>query len=247
MGAFPGRAWLVAAALVGAERKGSMRFETRVVAGLTAALVIALAGAQATSAGTLPAGLYPAKAPTPGRGARLLVPAGVGSSNAAASPHGLDCYPVQGFKSVANDRYVTAQLDYGHPFSRPNLYAMLRAAHATAVGPWEKFQFCHVPERAAVTYSIFSDANKKWVATEIGYSGRDRDMLRARSSTVGAWEEYRILCIIGQPGYFMIISDAARRYVAAELGYSRHDYGMLRARSTTAGAWEKFFPFPGCE
>lgn len=224
-----------------------MRFGTRVVAGLTAVLVMALAGAQAILAGTPPAGRHPTKAAAHGTRAPLLPPTRVGSSNTAASPHGLHCYPVQGFKSVANDRYVTAQLDYGHPFSRPNLYAMLRAAHATAVGPWEKFQFCHVPERAAVTYSIFSDANKKWVSTEIGYGGRDRDMLRARSSTVGAWEEYRILCILGQPGYFTIISDAARRYVAAELGYSRHDYGMLRARSTTAGAWEKFFPFPGCE
>jgi hypothetical protein len=141
-----------------------MTFGTRVGAGLTAALVMALAGAQAISAGTVsagptgakatppgtgaklvlparvgssikpPAGTYLAKAPPRGTAVPLLVPAGVRWSNRVASTHGLECEPVEGFKSTANDRYVAAELDYGPlKYPRQNLYAMLRA-RATRVG-----------------------------------------------------------------------------------------------------------------
>ena len=101
-----------------------------------------LLAADVGSSITPPAGLYPAKPPAPDEGVPLHVPTGVGSGNTAASAQGLDCYPVQGFKSEANDRYVVAQLDYGIAYPRHNLYGMLRA-HATGVGPWERFQFCY--------------------------------------------------------------------------------------------------------
>ena len=105
---------------------------------------------------TPPAGLYPAKPPAPGEGVPLHVPTGVGSGNTAASAQALDCFPVQGFKSEANDRYVVAQLDYGIAYPRHNLYGMLRA-HATGVGPWERFQFCN--NRGTNLWSIYSNAN----------------------------------------------------------------------------------------
>ena len=161
--------------------------------GLTAALVMALAGAQAISAGTLPAGLYPAKAPAPGTGAPLRVPAGVGSSNTAASAHGLVCYGVQGFKSEANSRYVAAELGYG-PFKYPrqNLYGMLRA-RATTVGAWEKHQFCY--DEHTKIWWIFTNANGRWASTEMNYSGNDKYMLRARAESIGLYEQYRIDCI----------------------------------------------------
>jgi hypothetical protein len=219
-----------------------MRFGTRVVAGVTVALVMALAGAQAVSASRLPAGLYPAKAPAPGKAVPLHVPAGVGSSSA---PY-VDCYPVQGFKSEANNRYVAAELGYG-PFKypRPNLYGMLRA-RATTVGAWEEHQFC-IDKLTRCCWSIFTNANGRWATTEIDYSGRDKDMLRARATSIGAWEQYRILCIKEEPGAFEIYSTASHRYVAAELGYKGDDYGMLRARSGgPGGAWERFSRFPGC-
>jgi hypothetical protein len=191
----------------------------------------------------LPAGLYQAKAPAPGKRAPLLGPAGVRSSNTSA-PY-VDCYPVQGFKSEANNRYVAAELGYG-PFKYPrqNLYGMLRA-RATTVGAWEEHQFC-IDKLTRCCWSIFTNANERWASTEIGYPGRDKDMLRARATSIGPWEQYRILCIKEEPGAFAIYSTASDRYVAAELGYKGDDYGMLRARSSTVGAWEKFFRFPGC-
>ena len=240
------RRWLVSlvgragsCAVVGVKGRGSMRFGTRLVAGVTAALVMALAGAQAISASRLPAGLYPAKAPAPGKAVPL--PPGVGSRIA----NSVDCYPVQGFKSEANNRYVAAELGYG-PFKYPrrNLYGMLRA-RATTVGAWEEHQFC-IDKLTGCCWSIFTNANGRWASTEIDYSGRDKDMLRARATSIGAWERYRIVCIEEEPGTFAIYSTASDRYVAAELGYKGDDYGMLRARSSTVGAWEKFSRFPGC-
>ncbi len=192
---------------------------------------------------TLPAGLYPAKPPAPGEGVPLRVPVGVGSGNIAASAQGLDCYPVEGFKSEANDRYVVAQLDYGIAYPRHNLYGMLRA-HATAVGPWEKFQFCH--DKATNLWSIFSNANHRWVATQLDYPGRDKYMLRAQATGIGPWEQYHMACVVGGKGKFVIYSYASKRYVAAELNYTGKDYGMLRARSDTTGAWEIFTPDPAC-
>ena len=173
----------------------------------------------------------------------LHVPTGVGSGNTAASAQGLDCYPVQGFKSEANDRYVVAQLDYGIAYPRHNLYGMLRA-HATGVGPWERFQFCY--DKRTNFWSILSNANGRWAVTQLDYPFGDKYMLRANATGIGLWEQYRIFCISGGNGAFEIYSAASDRYVAAELGLKGKDYGMLRARSDTVGPWEKFFPFPAC-
>jgi hypothetical protein len=247
-----------------------MRFRTWVLAGLTGAFVVALPGAPAISAGALPAGLYPANAPAPGKGAPplfgagarsshtlpaglypakalapgkgapLLVPAGIRSSNSAARAHALDCYPVQGFKSVANDRYVAAEL-------RNTLvpYGLLRAS-ATHVGPWEEHQFCH--QRGTDYWSIFTNANQRWAITQINYRGPKvyQNMLRADARSIGPWERYQILCIAETHGSFVIWSPVARRFVAAELAYKGDDYGTLRARASKVGPWEIFRPGPGC-
>jgi hypothetical protein len=191
----------------------------------------------------LPAGLYPAKAPAPGKAVPLRVPPGVGSRGA----RGVDCYPVQGFKSEANSRYVAAELGYGPwKYPRRDLYGMLRA-RADTVGPWERYQFCSL-DGFGLRWSIFTNANGRWASTEINYGGPDRNMLRARATSIGPWEQYRIYCIDPEdrPGAFAIYSTASDRYVAAELGYKGDDYGMLRARSSDVGAWEAFSRFPGC-
>ena len=203
-----------------------------------------LLAADVGSSITPPAGLYPAKPPAPDERVPLHVPTGVGSGNTVASAQGLDCYPVQGFKSEANDRYVVAQLDYGIAYPRHNLYAMLRA-HATGVGPWEKFQFCY--DKRTNFWSILSDANGRWAVTQLDYPGLvDKYMLRANATGIGLWEQYRIFRITGGNGAFEIKSAASDRYGAAELGFKGKDYGMLRARSDKVGAWEKFVPFPAC-
>jgi len=77
-----------------------------------------------------------------------------------------------------------------------------------------------------------------YVSTEIGYSGADNGMLRARSSSIGAWERY-YLCYDGS-GYG-IYSLANSRYVSNELGYTGGDYCMLRSRATSIGSWERFY------
>jgi hypothetical protein len=193
---------------------------------------------------TPPAGLYPAKPPAPGEGVPLHVPTGVGSGNIAASAQDLDCYKEEGFKSQANDRYVVAQLDYGVAYPRHNLYAMLRA-NATHVGAWEKFQFCY--DKSTNFWSILSNANNRWVVTQLDYPFRDQYMLRAANATgIGLWEQYHILCISGGNGAFAIQSAANERYVTAALDRTGKDYGMLRARSERVEAWEKFFSFPAC-
>jgi len=84
---------------------------------------------------------------------------------------------------------------------------------------------------------IQSAANGNYSSTELGFSGGDHAMLRARSSTIGPWELYT-LCTDGTVSWFT--SQANNRVVAAELGYSGGDYAMLRARSTSVGIWERF-------
>jgi hypothetical protein len=205
-----------------------------------------LLAADVGSSITPPAGLYPAKPPAPDEGAPPHVPTGVGSGNTAASAQDLDCFPVQGFKSEANARYVVAQLDYG-PFQYPrqNLYAMLRA-NATHVGAWEKFQFCY--DKSTDFWSILSNANGRWAVAELDYPARDQYMLRANATGIGPREQYRIFCISGTQGAFTIKSAANERYVTAALDFTGKDYGMLRDRSDSdkVGPWEKFFPFPDC-
>jgi hypothetical protein len=245
-----------------------------VVTGLTAVLVIALAGAHAVSAGTLPAGRYPVEvsapatgvplafqagvgssntlpagtypAPAPAKGVPLVFPAGVRSNNIAASAQDLVCTPPeQSFKSSANGLYVAAELGYGPYFPVLHGYGMLRA-RAEHVGPWEKFQFCE--DKATKAWSIFSNANNRWVSTEVDRRGGSKGMLRARAETVGPWERYSIHCS-GQPypkGTFVIYARANNKWVAAELGYTGAEKGMLRARADVPGAWEHFFGFPTC-
>jgi hypothetical protein len=175
----------------------------------------------------------------------LLVPAGVGSRNTAASAEYVDCYPVQGFKSEANKNYVAAELNYG-PFKYPrrDLYGMLRA-RATTLGAWEEHQFC-IDKLTRCCWSIFTNANARWATTQIDDSGKDKDMLRASATGIGPWERYRIYCIKDEPGAFEIYSTANHRSVTAQLNYTGADYGMLRAQASGVGPWEKFFPFPGC-
>jgi hypothetical protein len=214
-----------------------MRFRTWVLAGLTGVLVVALPGAPAISAGALPAGLYPANAPAPGKGAPPLFGAGARSSNPAARAHDLNCYPVQGFKSAANDRYVAAELGNGR-------YPGMLRARATHLGPWEEHQFCR--ERGTNYWSIFTNANQRWAITQINYLGADKGMLRAQATSIGPLEEYWILCVHGEAGSFAIWSPAAEQFVTAELGFKGEDYGMLRARASDVGPWEIFRRFPGC-
>jgi hypothetical protein len=87
--------------------------------------------------------------------------------------------------------------------------------------------------------SIESAQDLDWVSAELGYTGNDYAMLRARATTIGPWEQFS-LCYDSTAAYWYIISDANGMYVSAEFGYTGNDYAMLRARSTSIGPWEKF-------
>ncbi|QPS38717.1 fascin domain-containing protein [Burkholderia oklahomensis] len=87
--------------------------------------------------------------------------------------------------------------------------------------------------------TITSIANHDLVSTELGYTGSDYAMLRARATVKGPWEQYTI-CNFASDGYWTIQSQADGLYVSAELGYTGNQYGMLRARASVVGPWEKF-------
>jgi hypothetical protein len=63
-------------------------------------------------------------------------------------------------------------------------------------------------------------------------------MLRARSSSIGSWERFKLKgdCRTG----CALRAVANNRYVAAEQEYPGSRKGMLRARSSSIGGWEKF-------
>jgi hypothetical protein len=77
-----------------------------------------------------------------------------------------------------------------------------------------------------------------YVSTELGYGEPDWAVLRARASSVGAWELYQVCQYQSAQE---IWSDAAERWVTAEDGRSGNDYGMLKASSTGIGVLQRFY------
>jgi len=86
--------------------------------------------------------------------------------------------------------------------------------------------------------TIQSLANGKYVSAELGWSGDNYGMLRARSSKVGPWEKFRF-CYNGYN--YTIQSLANGKFVSAEFGWSGASRGMLRARAPRAATWERFY------
>ncbi|NMO57709.1 hypothetical protein HH310_41925 [Actinoplanes sp. TBRC 11911] len=97
------------------------------------------------------------------------------------------------FRSLANDLYVTAEIT-----KTDTNYGMLRA-RSTTIGGWETFTvFGDWPEVSTADVNLYSNANSRYVATEVNYPGNRDGMLRARTSgATGGWETYRIICISG--------------------------------------------------
>ena len=95
------------------------------------------------------------------------------------------------------------------------------------------------PAPTLVHQTIRSVANGMYVSAELGYTGSNYAMLRARASTQGHWETYS--------GYHYntdnkigFYNTANNYWVSAELGYAGGNYAMLRARASTQGPWEDF-------
>jgi Putative metal-binding motif len=86
-----------------------------------------------------------------------------------------------------NDRFVSAELAYGGESA-----GMLRA-RATVIAPWELFTFEQESQTGDfVRGALKSDANDRYVSAELGYTGANAGMLRARATVKGPWEEFEI-------------------------------------------------------
>ncbi len=92
--------------------------------------------------------------------------------------------------------------------------------------------------------SIESAQNLDWVSAELGYTGANYAMLRARATAIGPWEKFTLFCHLlpfgPQFAYLVIQSQANASYVSAELGYTGGSYAMLRARATAISNTELY-------
>jgi hypothetical protein len=84
-----------------------------------------------------------------------------------------------------------------------------------------------------------SRANGLYVSNEVSAPGAEKDMLRARATSVGPWEMFQF-CGNAVTGAVAIFADANVAWVSTELGYTGAAYAMLRARSFSIGAWEQY-------
>jgi hypothetical protein len=89
-------------------------------------------------------------------------------------------------RSDANHKYVSVELGYG----TTSPYRGMLRARASSVGPWERFEFCWRVQNNPGYLAIRSLTNGKWVAAELGRTGKDYGMLRARSTSIGSWETF---------------------------------------------------------
>jgi hypothetical protein len=87
--------------------------------------------------------------------------------------------------------------------------------------------------------SLDANANADYVSAELGYTGADYGMLRARATTVGPWEKFDF-CYDSTQGWWAISSDANGRYVTAQFGYAGASFGEVTASSTTIGPYQKW-------
>jgi len=91
-----------------------------------------------------------------------------------------------------------------------------------------------------VPQTIRSIANGRYVSAELGYTGSNYAMLRARASSQGTWETYSAFHYNSdnQIGFY---STANFYWVSTEIGYTGSNYAMLRARQSGArGLWEDY-------
>ncbi|WP_184731674.1 fascin domain-containing protein [Saccharopolyspora phatthalungensis] len=149
----------------------------------------------------------------------------VGKLQRAAKPA---CQSNVSIRSWANNRYVSAELNWGG-----NGYGTLRA-RADRVDAWERFTIC----QNGLASTIRSEANGKYVSAELNWSGNGNGTLRARADRVDAWEQFSF----GNCGQdcVSIRSTANGKYVSAELNWSGNGNGTFRARADRVDAWENF-------
>jgi hypothetical protein len=138
---------------------------------------------------------------------------------------------------VAASSALADEAPQGMPTMGEALAKGLTSPRRTATGEVKAFDTFACTES---TY-IRSWFNERDVSTELGYTGNQYAMLRARAEKVGPWESFQWCQSREQPGYWSRWSNGAERWVSVELGYSGGEYAMLRARATGIGPWERFY------
>lgn len=84
--------------------------------------------------------------------------------------------------------------------------------------------------------------NGLYVSAEFGYGGNSFGLLRARATTVGPWEKFKLCHHQSPQPFYTLQSQANDLYVSVELGWAGESNALLRARSSSYGPWERFKP-----
>ena len=148
-----------------------------------------------------------------------------------ATNEGASYYMEGNIRRWIQDPYDFACYANGRPVIRGMAMAEAQGLPEGAAMP-----LCVGPGQRLV--SIRSTWSNRFVSAELGYGGADYGMLRARATSVGDWERFRL---IGDCNSSCVIQSVAnRRLVSAELGYQGAAWGELRARATGEGSWERF-------
>ncbi|MET7420998.1 hypothetical protein [Dactylosporangium sp. NPDC005555] len=90
-------------------------------------------------------------------------------------------------------------------------------------------------------YYLFSHRAARYISEEQGYTGSNKNMLRARQTTdgLGTWEHFS-LCSFNGRSDLIFIQATSGYLVTAEYGYSGNLKGMLRGRGEWPSDWEIF-------
>jgi hypothetical protein len=107
--------------------------------------------------------------------------------------------PAHCVQNVAIQSWVTGKFvstELGSNFNSSERGALV--ARADNVDAWERYTICidsdSNPYNPSPYWTIRSQANGLLVSAEYGYSGTEWAMLRARSTSVGAWEKFDLNC-----------------------------------------------------
>jgi hypothetical protein len=139
--------------------------------------------------------------------------------------------------SDAANAYTSTEIGYGGA-----LNGMLRA-RASTPGSWEEYSICGWWDSQYNTrvQSIRSHRNGRYVSAEFGYTGVDQGMLRARATSIGIWEKFKVERWGPHGSMYTIRSLRYARFTSTERGYGGVRHNMLRARASSVGPWEKYF------
>ncbi|GGK28636.1 hypothetical protein GCM10010124_21670 [Pilimelia terevasa] len=147
-----------------------------------------------------------------------------------------DCGRSSLFRTQPDGRTVYASNEMDYTGALANLVRL----RAPADGPWEELDICAHLDGGSTYLTFQSIANDKYLSAELGATGIDYGMVRARGERIGPWEKFDIDCD-GDEGPCYLKSLANNRYLSVEEGHSGTRKNMLRARSATKGEWERFF------